>query len=106
MAEVLALCLAALFSVIGMGWLALSLEAHWRQLFGPKTALTAAKANRLRLAGWISLLVSGVFCLIADRPSMASLVWIMLLAVAATSIALLLAKRAHWLRPLVFWTKG
>ncbi|THF60157.1 DUF3325 domain-containing protein [Pseudothauera rhizosphaerae] len=101
MAEALALCLAVLFSLTGMGWLALSLEVHWRQILGRKAALTTAKANRLRLAGWASLLLSAAFCFIADRPSMASLVWVMLLAGAATSIALLLAWRAHWLRVLV-----
>jgi len=106
MAETLALCLAALFSLTGMGWLALSLEVHWRQLFGRKAALTARAANWLRLAGWTSLLLSAVLCFIADRPSMAVLVWVMLLAGAATSIALLLAWRAYWLRPLVFWAKG
>lgn len=40
----------------------------------------------------------------ADRPSMALLVWVMLLASTAIAIALLLARRAHWLRVLVFWT--
>lgn len=106
MAEALALCLAALLSLTGMGWLALSLEVHWRQILGRKAVLTAAKANGLRLAGWTSLLLSAVLCFSADRPSMASLVWVMLLAGAAAAIALLLAWRAHWLRPLVFRAKG
>lgn len=106
MADALILCLAALFSLTGMGWLALSLEVHWRQIFGRKALLSAAKANGLRLVGWSSLLLSAVFCFIADRPSMAVLLWVMLLAGAAASIALLLAWRAHWLRPLAFWAKG
>lgn len=106
MAEALALCLAALFSLAGMGWLALSLEVHWRQIFGGDAVLSSTRANGLRLAGWMSLLLSAVFCFIADRPSMASLVSVMLLAGAATAIALLLAWRAHWLRVLVFRAKG
>ncbi|MBK7463624.1 MAG: DUF3325 domain-containing protein [Betaproteobacteria bacterium] len=101
MAEALTLCLAALFSLTGMGWLALSLEVHWRQIFGRKAVLTASAANWLRLAGWIGLLLAAICCFIADRPSMAVLVWVMLLAGAATTIALLLAWRAHWLRVLV-----
>lgn len=101
MAEALALCLAALFSLAGMGWLALSLDVHWRQLFGRGAVLTAVKANGLRLVGWTGLLLSAVCCFIADRPSMAVLVWVMLLTVAATAIALLLAWRARWLRVLV-----
>ncbi|MBS3936887.1 MAG: DUF3325 family protein [Sulfuritalea sp.] len=101
MADALALCLAALFSLAGMGWLALSLEVHWRQLFGRRAVLTAIIKSGLRLAGWTALLLSAVCCFIADRPSMAVLVWVMLLAGAATAIALLLAWRAHWLRVLV-----
>ncbi len=103
MAEALTLSLAALLSLTGMGWLALSLEVHWRQIFGRKAVLTASVANWLRLAGWTGLLLSAICCFIADRPSMAVLVWVMLLAGAATTIALLLAWRAHWLRGLVFW---
>ncbi|HEX6734031.1 MAG TPA: DUF3325 domain-containing protein [Azonexus sp.] len=102
MAEALAMCLAALFSLSGMGWLALSLEGHWRQLWGPKAVLNASTAQWLRLAGWTSLSLSALCCFIADRPSMAVLVWVMLLAGAATAIALLLAWRAHWLRILAF----
>lgn len=105
MAEALTLCLAALFSLAGMGWLALSLEVHWRQLFGRQAVLTASAANRLRLAGWSGLLLSAVCCFIADRPSMASLVWVMLQAGAAMAIAQVLAWRAHWLRLLVCWAK-
>jgi len=101
MAEALTLCLAALLSLTGMGWLALSLEVHWRQLFGRKAVLTARSANWLRLAGWTGLLLSAICCFIADRPSMAVLVWVMLLAGTATLIAMLLAWRAHWLRVLV-----
>lgn len=106
MAEALTLCLAALLSLTGMGWLALSLEVHWRQLFGRQAELSASAANWLRLAGWTGLLLSAVLCFIADRPSMAVLVWVMLLAGAATAIALLLAWRAHWLRVLVLRSKG
>ncbi len=101
MAETLTLALAALFSFAGMGWLALSLEVHWHQLFGRQASLGPGTVRRLRLAGWAGLLLSAVFCFIADRPSMAVLVWVMLLAGAATGVALLLAWRAHWLRLLV-----
>lgn len=101
MAEALTLSLAALLSLTGMGWLALSLEVHWRQIFGRKAVLTASAANWLRLVGWTGLLLSAICCFIANRPSMAVLVWVMLLAGAATTISLLLAWRAHWLRVLV-----
>lgn len=101
MAEALTLCLAALFSFTGMGWLALSLDVHWQQIFGHQAVLSARAAKRLRLIGWTGLLLSAVFCFVADRPSMAALVWVMLLAASATLITQLLAWRALWLRVLV-----
>lgn len=101
MADAVILSLAAFFSLAGMGWLALSLDVHWRQIFGRRAVLSRRTATWLRLAGGTGLLLSAVCCFMADRPSMASLVWVMLLACAALSIALLLAWRAHWLRVLV-----
>lgn len=101
MVDALLLSLAALFAVVGMGWLALSLEVHWRQLFGRQAALSAITAKGLRVAGSAGLLLSATLCFIADRPSMAVLVWFMLQAAAITSVALLLAWRAHWLKILV-----
>lgn len=106
MVEALTLCLAALFAFAGMGWLALSLDVHWRQIFGRQVTLDNNAIKGLRWIGWAGLLLSAACCFIADRPSMAVLVWVMLLAGAATSVALLLAWRAHWLRPLAFWNKG
>jgi len=105
MAEVLSLCGAALFSFTGIGWLALSLEVHWQQIFGHQAVLSAGATKRLRLIGGAGLLLSAVFCFIADRPSMAVLVWIMLLAASATLMTQLLAWRALWLRMLVFWVR-
>lgn len=105
MVDVLMLCLAAILALAGMGWLALSLEVHWRQLFGRGAVLSARGVKRLRLAGWMALACSAVCCFIVDRPSMAVLVWVMLLAGAALSIAQLLAWRAGWLRLLVLQGK-
>jgi len=101
MAEVLSLGLAALLSLTGMGWLALSLDVHWQQIFGHQAVLSARTTMRLRLVGGTGLLLSAVFCFVADRPSMAVLVWLMLLAASATVITQLLAWRAPWLRVLV-----
>lgn len=102
MAEAIWLCLAALCAVAGMGWLALSLEVHWRQVVGRDAVLCGGATARLRRAGGLALVLCAVCCFIADRPSMAVLVWWMLLAGAGLLIAQALAWRAHWLRPLAF----
>jgi hypothetical protein len=105
MSEAVTLCLAALFSLSGMGWLALSLDAHWQQVFFRQEVPTARTSKRLRLLGWTGLLLSAVLCFVANRPSMAVLVWIMLLAASAALMAQLLAWRAPWLRVLVLWVR-
>lgn len=90
------LILAMTSTLLSMGWLALSYESHWRQVFSDNTL--NPNPFRLKLIGWSFLLLSIVFCLTADHPSMAVLVWIMLLAVAAMTIAMTLSQRPSVLR--------
>lgn len=97
MSDTLFLLAAGLLSLLAMAWLALSLPAHWKQV-RPGTA--GPDSGRLRLAGWLALLGSGVCCLQADHPSMAVLVWLMLLAAAAFSLGMLLSYRPTLLRIL------
>jgi len=50
-----------------------------------------------------SLLISALLCFQADRPSMAILVWLMLLAGSAPVIAVMLAYKPRLLRVLWPW---
>ncbi|MCR6651372.1 MAG: DUF3325 domain-containing protein [Cellvibrionaceae bacterium] len=84
------LFLAVLFALMGMALLALSLEAHWRQVFTTSPPKETGK-KLLRTLGYVSQGLSLTFCLGADHPSMAALVWVMFLAGAAFAIGLLLA---------------
>ena len=59
------------------------------------------RAPLLRVLGTAGLLASLELCFAADRPSMAVLVWVMLLAAGATSVAMVLAWCPAWLR--CFW---
>lgn len=95
---------AAAATLLGFAWLALAMDVHWKQVFDQ----VEPKANTrrvLRVLGGAALLASLGLCLLADRPSMAALVWVMLLAGAALLVAQALAWRPHWLRPLAFWVK-
>lgn len=86
---------AFLATLTAMGWLALAMNAHWKQVYqglpSPRTAIV------LRSLGGSGLLVSLLLCLSVDHASMASLVWVMLLGAAAMIIAFTLTLRPHWL---------
>ncbi|WP_425260656.1 DUF3325 family protein [Rubrivivax sp. RP6-9] len=89
-------------AVVGCAWLALALPAHWQQVQSA-AAPTRLQQLLLRTAGAAALAAAGGLCLRADHPGMAALVWVMLLAAAASTVAFTLAWRARWLAPLVCW---
>lgn len=97
MAEPLLLGGAAVASLAGFAWLALAMDVHWAQVHDAAPQ-AAAMPRRLRIAGACALALSLALCLAADHPSMAVLVWLMLLAGAAAGIAMTLSARPRWLR--------
>lgn len=99
MADQAWLFMAALSALVGMGLLALSLEVHWRQV-SLSSPPGAHGKKLLRTLGYTNLGISLIFCLLADHPSMAALVWVMFLAAAAFTIGLSLAWLPGVLRPL------
>lgn len=89
-----------LCSFVGFAWLALAMEAHWRQ------SVAAAPAHRgtvltLRAAGTSSLVFSFWLCLQVNHVSMAALVCVMSWAAAALAVAFTLTWRPRWLALLV-----
>ena len=94
------LIVAQFFSFVGMGWLALSLDAHWTQVSGARPR-RAATNSLLRALGTAALANSLIACFWADHPSMAPLVWVMSLGASALAIAMLLAWRPRWMNALV-----
>lgn len=105
MRDGLLLLLALLSSVVGFAWLALAMEAHWRQAVNGKSP-TRRSSFLLRVAGTSALALSLWLCLQVDHVSMASLVWVMSLAVAAPTVAFTLTWRPHWLAVLVGRTRS
>ncbi|MDR6674974.1 DUF3325 domain-containing protein [Xanthomonas sp. 1678] len=97
------LAAALLSSVAGMGWLALSMQAHAQQVLGGVASLRAARV--LRWMGASGLVVALGLCLAVDHASMAALVWVMALTGASLLVAFTLAWRPHWLRVLVPWAR-
>lgn len=96
MTEAMWLIAAVITAILSMGWLALSYQSHWQQVF-PQSEAKPGR-SRLKGFGWSFLVVSAGCCLAADHPSMAVLVWVMLLALAAMTIAMILSRRPTLLR--------
>lgn len=94
------LAAAAACALTGFAWLALAMEEHWTQVFCTTPPSQAPQAV-LRALGLSGLAASGVLCFVADRPSMAILVWILFMAAGSISIALMLTWKPALLR-LVF----
>lgn len=87
----------ALSCFTGYVCLALAMTPHWQQVTGTKNAPKKQVIYTLRLSGVLGLAVSAILCFIADRPSMAVLVWLMLLAAMAPLVGMLLAYKPAWL---------
>lgn len=92
MPEIIYLGFASVFSVLGMAWLALAMDVHWAQCRGITLAESRPPSSKLRLLGTTSLFASLLICLLVDRPSIAVLVWVMLMTAAAVLIAWGLSK--------------
>jgi hypothetical protein len=99
MNEFILLSLTLVSCYTGMSWLALAMKSHWLQL-RVKRDFTSIKATVYRILGAASLCGALVLCLQVDHPSIAFLVWIMSMVVAAKAVGLTLSYRATWLRPL------
>jgi hypothetical protein len=99
MADGALLITAFLFAFCGMGGFALSMTGHWTQVCGAAPRAEATR-QRLRYFGAADLLLSLGACLLADRASMACLVWIMMVSASTLLLALTLAyapRSLYWL---------
>jgi len=105
MPDALMLAAALLAAGTGMGWLALAMDVHWEQACGDAPH-SPARAQGLRIAGALSLGVSLGLCLAVDHPSMAALVWVMILAAATLVVAFTLTWRPRWLAVLAWGADG
>lgn len=105
MPDSLQLVLALLLTLIGVAWLALAMQGHWRQVRGDR-ALTSRTALTLRCLGALALASSLLLYLGVDHGSMASLVWTMSLVASAVIVAFVLSWRPSTLAWLLAWVRG
>ena len=94
---------AAIFCVLGFAWLALAMDVHWKQVRNDKASQNTVRL--LRYLGGTSVFASLLLCLMEDHPSMAALVWVMLLAGSALVVAFTFTWRPRLLAPLISWVR-
>lgn len=99
----LLLAVAAITCICGLAWLALAMDVHWKQI--RKDNPSATTVRTLRWLGSLSLFTSLVLCLIVDHASMASLVWVMLLAGSALTVAFTFTWRPRLFAFLIVWSR-
>lgn len=68
------------------------MDVHWAQVKQISLADSRPPRALLKVLGYAALFVSLLLCLVVDRPSIAALVWIMLMAGADFSVAWTLSK--------------
>ncbi|HEX4878225.1 MAG TPA: DUF3325 domain-containing protein [Limnobacter sp.] len=93
-----------MLSFVGMAWLALSMDVHWSQVKAIALHESEPPRRMLKALACTSLCAALLACWMADRPSIAVLVWVMLVIVSAVAVALQLS-RAPKLLNLV-WPSG
>lgn len=90
--------LAVLSALLGCAFLALSQNRNWRDIVSCKPS---ERMTRLaRMAGCTFVFASLVFCVIRDGASFAALLWPLLFATAAFTIAMTLAYQRGLMGPL------
>ena len=104
MSDHLLLAAVVLLNIAGFGWLALAMDAHWKQVRGSGKP-TRGGRRLLRVTAGIAFLLSLVLCNLPDHATIASLVWVMALTAGALTVAFTLTWRPTWLRPLS-WLAG
>ncbi|AWI52119.1 DUF3325 domain-containing protein [Aquabacterium olei] len=98
--------MAPLLAHAGMVWLALAMPVHWQQVQDTRSEPEPGTQRRLRVLGAAALGGALVACLQRDHPSMAVLVWVMWLTVAAVAVTLGLAWRPRTWRLWAGWRRS
>ncbi|MEM1133048.1 MAG: DUF3325 domain-containing protein [Pseudomonadota bacterium] len=88
------LALAFVLSLAGCAMLAMTQKPHWR-------AITDSKSNppKTAIPGWLCIAAALVPCIIRDGISFAMLLWPLIFALAAFSIAMTLTYKPSLMRP-------
>ena len=89
----------ALSAYLGFALLALSQARHWRRVSGAEPQ-PRVRARALRAFGSLALLLALGLALLRDGPGFGTLLWATAISLAAAAVAVTLAWRPAWLRPV------
>lgn len=92
----LLLIVAYLASFCGFAYLALAMPRHWRDASGQRVNVAPYRKS-LRPSGFLLLGIGYLVCVYRDGPSFGSVLWIVLISLAAIAVAFMLAWRPQWL---------
>lgn len=101
MTAALLLLAASLASYSGFACFALAMPRHWAAASGRSLAAVPHR-RALRLGGFALLAGTYGLCVYRDGPSFGSVLWVVLIPMAAIAVALTLAWRPQWLLPAVW----
>lgn len=93
------LVLAYALCVVGCALLAFSQTRNWRLVMGDRKA----QPPRTAVVGWLFILIAVIPCIVRDGGSFAALLWPLVFAAGAMSVAMVLTYRPEWLKPLALW---
>ncbi len=85
----------------GFALMALSQDRHWGRVSHAPASGSRARLS-LRLAGLLLVQAALLPCVYGQGVAFGTLLWVVLLSLAAASIALALTWRAHWFVPLAW----
>lgn len=89
---------------LGFALLALSQSRHRAALAAPH-APSPWRLALQRGAGTLLLAIALVLAWLRDGPSFGSVMWALLLSLAAVTVSFVLAWRPHWLAPFARWLR-
>lgn len=102
MRDSLLLAAAGVCSTLAFAWLALAMDVHWQQVRASASPGPSVK-RLLRVLAVATLAISLALCLTVDHATMATLVWVMLLAAGALLVTFTLSWQPRWLAPAIVW---
>lgn len=99
MAEALLLLIAGGSAYSGFALFALSQSRHWQHVVAGSAAKPPQK-QALRMIGGLALALALACSWLRDGPAFGSVLWLLLLSVAAPLLAFTLSWRPQWLKQL------
>ena len=88
----------------GLALLALSQERHWEAVFTSDIPRHHQKRT-WHVPGFALIALGLLACIVGEGIGFGSVLWTILISLDAAAIALILAWKPHWLRPILLFSR-